>query len=233
MDQQPQLHERYGGVQLSADPGGRQDDGGGEQTQHPNGRPAPHAALGDGDQQRGERPRQQQCTEIVRARTGQVPARGHRPEHADQGAGGDDRPEPEALREAELVGDEAADRIADPDARRGADRQQGDRRAALLGGEIIAGDRHGHRQQAHADALQGTPGDEHSEAVGHRSERAAQHHDDQAADQRTAAVGTVAEPAEDRRADRRHQQGDRQGPLCAGDRHVGVIGDRRDQWRAE
>ena len=151
----------------------------------------------------------------------------------DECHGDRDRTEPEGRPEAEELGDQRGDRVAQSGADRRAHRERGDGAACLLGGELAAGHRHGHRQQAEAEPLQASPDDQDREAGRDGREDASHqdrpegHLDDSAL---VRAVGQAAHGGGGQGAC--HQCG-RQHPFGGTQRDVVRLGDRGDEGCAQ
>lgn len=231
--QQPQVDERRRRAQLQRHPPEQDHGRDARQGDHRGGRPSPGLALTDRQEQRDEPDGQDGGpAHVQRSRDG-VAARGHERQDQPEGDEREGRPEPVGAGQAEVLGDQPADRVAHSHPGRGGDRQQGDRRGDTGRGEPVARRRHREGHQPEPGALQRPAGDERHERVGERRDDAPAGHDRQRGDEGRLPVRPVPQASQHRRADRPHEQRRGQRPLRVAERDVGLRGHQRDQRGAE
>jgi len=214
-------------------PARENQDGGQHDQQQSHGGPAPGFALAQAQQQGDQSGAEQDRADAVERPPCQVAAAGQHDDGQQQRKAADGRPEPERSVEAPAVGEKPGQRVAEPDPGRGGDRQDGHRAARPVCRQVISGQCHRQGHQAETDALHTATDQEPAVAQRQRGQHAAQHDQTQRAEHDAATIRTVAQPAEDRRGHRAHQQSDGQRPLRPADADVVVDGHGRDQRSAQ
>ncbi len=124
--QHAQVDQRVGGAQLVPQPADQQQEGGGRHRPQPGAAPAPGLALAEYEQQADQGQAEQHRAERVERAPRALCRRGQDQGGQQQGQGADHGAEPEACVDAEGLGDQAGDRVAEADAGDGGDGEQRD-----------------------------------------------------------------------------------------------------------
>jgi hypothetical protein len=220
------------GAQLHDDPRGEQCHRGCRAGQAGGTGPSPVRALGEQQQQRRDpEPEHDGAADVgvrrafrARRQHGRGGGQAQRAERGD---------EPERRAQAQVLGQQPDQRVADADPHGGGDPDPRDRRPGVPRGQVVPRYGSGQRHQPEPGTLQRPPGQEQSEASRQGGQHAAGQHHRHGADRDRAAPPAVAEPSQQRGRDRPGQQRDGERPLRRSEGDVVGLLDGCQQRRAE
>ena len=193
--------------------------------------PSPQRTLVESDEQPDEPEADQQRTGKVeppqrtcsRLRRRDRPGGEHESQQAHAGA------HPVGGRNTAVIGDEAGQRIAEPDPGRTHHRERSDRPCRLRPRERLSRSGHRQRQQRETEALQPPAHDQERQRRRDRGHRATENDESEPSDDHPLALTSVAEPTDHRRRNSSDDERRRQRPLRAREAHIQLLRQARDQ----